>query len=137
MLHKTTGKQEFMQERKNQPKPENDVDRGANQSYVAEVKQPSFPFVLLRTVPVILTNGNRRIKVNALLDEASTQTYLNEDVNQELGLSGELERMTINVLNDNKATLNTMRVTCELKSLDGRVQQAISVLTTRKVTGNL
>ena len=91
MLHEATGKQEFMQEKKNQPEPEKDTDGGADQSYVAEVKQPSFPFVSLRTVPVILMNGHRRIKVNALLDEASTQTYLNEDVAQELGLSGELE----------------------------------------------
>ena len=31
-------------------------------------------FVALRTVPVILKNGNRRIEVNALLDDASTRT---------------------------------------------------------------
>lgn len=36
--------------------------------------------VALRTVPVILKYGNRRIKVNALLDEASTKTYIYADV---------------------------------------------------------
>ena len=37
-----------------------------NQLYVAEVKR--FPSVSLRTVPVVLTNGDKRMKVNALLD---------------------------------------------------------------------
>ena len=46
-------------------------------------------FVALRTVPVILKNGNRRIEVNALLDDASTRTYLNSDVAAQLGLQGE------------------------------------------------
>ena len=40
----------------------------------------------LRTVPVFLKNGNRRTKVNALLEEALTKTYLNADVAAELGL---------------------------------------------------
>ena len=35
--------------------------------------QPSF--VALRTVPLFVKNGNRRIKANVLLDEASTKTY--------------------------------------------------------------
>ena len=43
-------------------------------------------FFALRTVPVILTNGNRAIKMNALLDEASTKSYINADVASELGL---------------------------------------------------
>ena len=47
-------------------------------------------FLALRTVPVILKNGNRAIKVNALLDEASTKTYINADVASDLGLQGNL-----------------------------------------------
>ena len=50
----------------------------------AEGTQTGFP--ALRTVPVILKNGNRAIKVNTLLDEASTKTYINADVASELGL---------------------------------------------------
>ena len=46
-------------------------------------------FAVLRTVPVILKNGNRRIEVNALLDDASTRTYLNSDVAAQLGLPWE------------------------------------------------
>ena len=45
--------------------------------------------VALRTVPIILKNGNRRVTVNCLLDEGSDTTYVNEDVVNELGLIGE------------------------------------------------
>ena len=56
-------------------------------------------FVGLRTVPVILQNGGRSLTVNALLDDASTKTYVNADVAAELGLQGRTERVTVNVLN--------------------------------------
>ena len=49
-------------------------------------------FIALRTVPIILKNGNRLIKVNALLDDASTKTYINADVAAELGLQGKTEK---------------------------------------------
>ena len=42
--------------------------------------------VALRTVSVYLKNGDRKLKINALLDDASTKTYVNADVAAELGL---------------------------------------------------
>ena len=48
-------------------------------------------FIALRTVPIILKNGNRSIKVNALLHNASAKTYINADVAAELGLQGKTE----------------------------------------------
>ena len=42
--------------------------------------------IALRTIPVYLINGNKRLRVNALLDDASTKTYLNADVAAEMGL---------------------------------------------------
>ena len=42
--------------------------------------------VALRTVSVYLKNGDRKLKINALLDDASTKTYINADVAAELGL---------------------------------------------------
>ena len=37
---------------------------------------PTSEFVALRTVPVYVTSGKLRLKVNALLDDASSRTYL-------------------------------------------------------------
>ena len=57
--------------------------------------------VALRTVPIVLTNGDRSVQVNALLDDESTQSYINADVAAELGLQGPMERVQVNVLNGN------------------------------------
>ena len=43
----------------------------------------------LRTVPVILKYGKKKILVNYFLDEGSNSTYVNEDVVEELGVKGE------------------------------------------------
>ena len=43
-------------------------------------------YVGLRTVPVVLKNDDRWMTVKALLDDASTKTYINTDVATELGL---------------------------------------------------
>ena len=48
-----------------------------------------YEFTALRTVSVVLKNGNRKMVVNAVLDDASTTTYINSDVATELGLQSE------------------------------------------------
>ena len=40
--------------------------------------------IALRTIPVYLKSGSRRLRVNALLDDASTKTYINSDVAAEM-----------------------------------------------------
>ena len=53
-----------------------------------------------RAVPVHLKNGSRKLKVNALLDDASTKTYYaNADVSAELGLTVFSHRVYVSVLN--------------------------------------
>ena len=42
-------------------------------------------FIALRTVPVVWKNRDKSLKVNALLDDASTRSYLNAYVAGELG----------------------------------------------------
>ena len=44
--------------------------------------------VALRTVSVYIKNGERKLRINALLDDASTKTYVNTDVAAELSLHG-------------------------------------------------
>ena len=45
-------------------------------------------FIGLRTVLVILKNGVHSLKINALLDDASTKSYMNANNATELGLQG-------------------------------------------------
>ena len=86
-------------------------------------------FIALRTVPIILKNGNRSIKVNALLDDASTKTYINADVAAELGLQGKTERVTNNVLNGQVETFKTRPVDVQLESLIGDVKLQVTAYT--------
>ena len=51
--------------------------------------------VSLRTVTVYLKNGDRKLKINALLDDASTETYINTDVTVELGLQGHPQKVKL------------------------------------------
>ena len=51
--------------------------------------------------------------VNALLDDASTKTYINADVAAELGLKGKTEQVTVNVLNGQVETFETRPVNFE------------------------
>ena len=94
-------------------------------------------YVALRTVPVILTNGSKRLKVNALLDDGSTKTYINSDVAAELGLQGSLQKVVVNVLNGQTETFQTMPVEVGLESLSGETKMLISAFTTDKVTGDM
>lgn len=76
--------------------------------------------IALRTIPVYLKSGNRKLKVNALLDDASTKTYVNADVVAELGLQGHPQRVNVSVLNEQAETFETT-IDCLVESLDGKV----------------
>ena len=102
-----------------------------------QVSKDRGEFIALRTVPVVLKNGNREVKVNALLDDGSTKSYINADVAAELGLQGMIQKATVNVLNGQVKTFVTMPVDFELKSLDGQVIHNVSAFTTEKVTGDM
>ena len=94
-------------------------------------------FIALRAVPIILKNGDRSLKVNALLDEASTKTYLNADVAAELGLQGRTENVTVNILNGQIETFETKPVSFELLSVDRKVNMNVVAYTANRVTGDM
>ena len=98
---------------------------------------PSTKFVALKTVPVYLTSGKRKVKVNALLDDGSSKTYLNSDIAAELEVKGSPRELTVNVLNDNQEKFETTVVECTISSLNGKVSKLASAYTTERVTGNM
>ena len=89
------------------------------------------------TVPVVVKNGERRIIVNALLDDGSTKTYINGDVAAELGLEGNTQRITVNMLKGEEDCFETMPVEFDLQSTDGKSCARISAFTATRVTGNM
>ena len=94
-------------------------------------------YVGLRTVLVVLKNEDRWMTVNALLADASTKTYINTDVATELGLKGNQEQVTVNVLNGQLETFETMPVIFELESVNGKVKMKVSAYTTNRVPGHM
>ena len=101
-------------------------------------KQPKVANKLvLRTVPVILKNRNRRLVENAPLDDGSTKTYVNSDIAAELNLKGTLERVNIGVLNGRSELLEKMPVEFDLESINGKVDMKIHAFTADGITGNM
>lgn len=62
----------------------------------------------LRTVPVIVSSGTKHIKINALLDDGSTKSYINSGIAAELGIQTVTQKVKVNVLNGYTETFETM-----------------------------
>ena len=91
----------------------------------------------LRTVAVWMKANGRKVKINAILDDASNESFLNEEVAGVLGLQEPFEKVQVHVLNDTVETFQSMPLKIEIESVDGRFSKEISVKTCpRKVTGN-
>ena len=73
-----------------------------------------------------MKNGNQSLRVNALLDDASTKTYINHDVAAKLGLQGEKEMVMVNVLDGNVEAIETMPVKLTLESVNGRASTSVT-----------
>ncbi|CAB3981674.1 Hypothetical predicted protein [Paramuricea clavata] len=91
--------------------------------------------IALRTIPVILKSGTRKVYVNCLLDEGSDTTYINEDVIEELGLTGVKEKIEVKVANDQTISFMSNTFTIGLESMDGRVDTEIVAKTSGKICG--
>ena len=92
--------------------------------------------VSLRTVPVWLKADGKKIKVNAVLDDASTVSYVNEEVAGALGLYATYENVSVNVLSETVETFDSMPVSFTLDSCDGNLKVPFKALTCpRRVTG--
>ena len=101
------------------------------------VKEHEQRRIALRTVPVIVKHGAKRLQVNCFLDEGSDTTYVNEDVVEELDLEGRKEKVTINVANDQKVDIMSATIEIGLESLDGRVDTVIVAKTSNSICGGM
>jgi len=95
--------------------------------------------IALRTIPVYIKGNNKTVRVNALLDEASTQTYINSSVAHELGIdvNSDAFKMNVNVLNGSISSMITRSVKFKLEDVNHEAQFSIEALTVDSVTGSL
>ena len=84
----------------------------------------------------VKANG-RKVKINAILDDASNETFLNEEVAGVLGLQEPFQKVQVHVLNDTVETFQSMPLKIEIESVDERFSKEISIKTCpQKVTDN-
>ena len=110
---------------------------GNEQTTMVTQNNISPSFTGLRTVPVILKNGDRSLKINALLDDASMKTYVNANIAKELGFQGRTEIVKASVLNGQVETIETKPIDVTLQSVTGSVSMKVNAYTVNKVTGNM
>lgn len=79
----------------------------------------------------------RGIKVNALLDNTSSRTYLHRYIAAELGFQSKPHERTVNVLDDNHVKLDSTVVEFMISSSDGKVSKVVSAYTAERVIGNM
>ena len=70
--------------------------------------------ISLRTVSVVVCNGKVRMAVNALLNDASTKTYISTDFIEQRKLKGIPETVTLIVLSSQIKTFETLPVEISL-----------------------
>ena len=75
--------------------------------------------------------------MNAILDDGSTQTYLNTDIAVKLALNREIWKSQVNVINETVVTFETALVQFTLKSMSGQVNTVTEAFTINNVTGDL
>ena len=79
----------------------------------------------------------RGIKVNALLDNTSSRTYLDGYIAAELGFEGNPHERTVDVPDDNHVKLDSTVVEFMISSSDGNVSKVVSAYTAERVIGNM
>ena len=91
----------------------------------------------LRTIPIVLSNGAKRITVNALLDDASTVSYVSEVVLLELGLKGTQKRTPVMVIGGKTDRITTKHVEMNLGDLGNTLSRVFKALALKTVVGDM
>lgn len=78
-----------------------------NLTYIATLAAPilSKRVMPFPTLPVWLKANGQKIRVDAVLDDASSASYISEEVAGALGLSAPYERVAVQVFNGNARDL--------------------------------
>ena len=90
----------------------------------------------LRTIPVWVKAQGKKLKVKAILDDASNESFLNEELAGALGLKESYQTVKVHVMNNSVEIFQTIPLTIEIESVNGQFIKKIEVKTCpRNVTG--
>ena len=93
--------------------------------------------VSFMTVPVILVNGHERRRVVALLDPASSASYVKEEVAKQLRLSGPSHRLEASVIGGANVSGMRQNVKVTLESVEGGLTADFDAWVMPTVTGTV
>jgi len=82
---------------------------------------PPVSTVSFMTAPVLVTDGTKSVRCTALLDPASTASYVKSDVAKALGIRGRRRQLTTLVLGGRKVEGSYEHVTMSVQSVDKSV----------------
>ena len=81
----------------------------------------------LRTVPVWLKSNGKNVKVNAILDDASNESFVNENVANLLGIQETFRTVQVHVFNNSVETFQSTPARIEIESVNGDFGKVIEV----------
>ena len=77
-------------------------------------------------LPAMISNGNKDLRVNVILDPCSTSSYISEDAVEELELQGQGLSLTIAGTGGTEVNRRSRRVEMTVTNLDGKFSSASS-----------
>ena len=94
--------------------------------------------ISLRTLPIKISHGNRELIINCILDDGSSQSFLNADVARYLNLAQtDQQKIIVGVLNGASKSFSSASVSVGISAANGSETFQIDLMTTENVTGTL
>ena len=116
---------------------ESSVAPSRPRSHLADtVHSQQIESIALRTVPVIVKANGKFTRINAVLDDGSTHTYINSDLAETLGLHGEVKHISVSVLNGHVASFDSMPVEFDVSSVSSEETVHMQAETLSRVAGD-
>jgi hypothetical protein len=90
----------------------------------------------LRTVPVIISSNGRSIKLNALIDDCSTASYISENAANALELGGVSRMSQVSVVGGNVLTFKSKQVEFTVENVERKFASTVRASTTSHVVSH-
>ena len=92
--------------------------------------------VSLMILPALISNGNKELRVNVMLDPCSTSSYVSEDAAEELELHGQELNLTIAGTGGTEVKTRSRRVELTVTNLDGKFSSPLQAHVLDNIAGD-
>jgi len=92
--------------------------------------------VSLMILPALISNGNKELRVNVMLDPCSTSSYISEEAAEELELHGQTLNLTIAGTGGTEIRKCSRQVELTVTNLDGRFSSPLLVHVLDNIAGD-